>query len=101
MADIKTVTVNGVTYNVKDTVATTKTRYIVTLTVDGWSDKSQTVNLSGVTADNDLFIAPVEDSAVDYYDADIRASAQAAGQLIFICETVPTASLMVNVVIFG
>ena len=40
MADIKTVTVNGVTYNVKDTVATTKTRYIVTLTVDGWSDKS-------------------------------------------------------------
>ena len=53
-----------------------------------------------MTADNDLFIAPVEDSAVDYYDADIRASAQAAGQLIFICETVPTASLMVNVVIF-
>ena len=100
MADIKTVTVNGVTYNVKDTVATTKTRNIVTLTVDGWSDKSQTVNLPGVTADNDLFVAPIEDSMTDYYDADIRASAQAAGQLTFMCETVPTASLMVNVVIF-
>ena len=54
----------------------------------------------GVTADNDLFVAPIEDSMTDYYDADIRASAQAAGQLTFMCETVPTASLMVNVVIF-
>lgn len=100
MADIKTVTVNGVTYNVKDTVSTTKTHNVVTLTVDGWSHNSQTVNLPEVTADNDLFIAPVEDSAIDYYDADIRASAQAAGRLTFRCKTVPTASLMVNVVIF-
>ena len=100
MANIKTVTVNGVTYNVKDTVATTKTRNVVTLTVDGWSNNSQTVNLPEVTTDNDLFIAPVEDSAIDYYHADIRASAQAAGRLTFRCKTVPTASLRVNVVIF-
>lgn len=79
---------------------TNKIRSVVTLAADGWSDKSQTVNLPGVTADNDLFVAPIEDSMTDYYDADIRASAQAAGRLTFMCETVPTASLMVNVVIF-
>lgn len=79
---------------------TNKMRSVVTLAADGWSDKSQTVNLPGVTADNDLFVAPTEDSVTDYYNADIRASAQAEGQLTFICGTVPTSVLMANVVIF-
>lgn len=100
MADIQTVTVNGVTYNVKDDTATSMISGSVTLTTAGWSDKSQTVNLEGVTASNTLFIAPASLSATAYYSAEVQATTQAAGKLTFACETVPTMPLTVNVVIF-
>ena len=72
---------------------------VVTLTVAGWSDKTQTVAVSGVTASNIVYVAPNSASHKDYVDAEVICTAQAANQLTFTCENVPTTELTVNVVI--
>lgn len=77
----------------------THTDATVTLTAAGWSSKSQTVSVSGVTADNTVFAAPAPDSYAAYIEAGVYCSAQGAGELTFICEVVPTAALTVNIVI--
>lgn len=72
---------------------------VATLTVAGWSNKTQTVTVSGVTASNIVYVAPDSASHKDYADAEVICTAQAANQLTFTCENVPTTKLTVNVVI--
>ena len=75
----------------------------VTLTASGWNanTKTQTVNVSGVTATGNLIITAAPDSYMAYAKAGVRCTAQGAGTLTFACETVPTADVASNVLIVG
>lgn len=77
---------------------TTKT---ATLTAAGWSDKSQTVTVEGVTASNTVFVAPAPSSQEVWGKAQIVCTAQAAGSLTFTCKNAPTAAVTANIVILG
>lgn len=71
----------------------------VTLASGGWSSKQQTVNVDGVTADNNVIVAAAPESRTAWNDAEIYCSAQGAGTLTFSCGTVPSANVTANVVI--
>ena len=71
------------------------------LTVNGWSNNSQTASATGVTASNDVIVSPAPASAADWAAAGIVCTAQGAGTLTFTCTTVPTSALTANVLILG
>ena len=72
---------------------------IVTLTVDGWLNDSQTVIATGVTASNTVIVSPVPSAMSDYVGGGIVCTAQGANTLTFECDTTPTSAIDVNVVI--
>ena len=72
-----------------------------TLAVADWSSNTQTVNVTGVTASNIVFVSPAPASAADYAAAGIVCTAQGSGTLTFTCITVPSNAITVNVVILG
>ena len=72
-----------------------------TLTVAGWSGTTQTVSVTGVTADSILTVTYAPDSHDAWLDAGVYCSAQGAGTLTFACDTVPTAALTANIVILA
>lgn len=76
----------------------------VTLTVAGWnsSTKQQTVSVADVVADEtaqQIIPMPAAASMATYNDAGIQCTAQAAGELTFTADTVPTASIDVYVTV--
>ena len=71
------------------------------LTVNGWSSNSQTANVTGVTASNDVIVSPAPTDAADWAAAGIVCTAQGAGTLTFSCETTPTSALTANVIILS
>lgn len=77
----------------------TRTTATITLTVVGWSDNAQTVDVSSVKADSTVIVSPAPASFKAYGEAGIYCSAQAADKLTFTCDSVPTAAITVNVVI--
>lgn len=73
----------------------------VTLPASGWSSNAQTVTVQGVLADESAQLIqpmPAMVSQTAYYEAGILCTGQAANQLTFTCQTVPTADLTVYVV---
>lgn len=76
-----------------------KNKIAVTLALSGWSNNSQTVSASGVTADNDIIVSPAPESFEDYAKAIVRCTGQSSDWLTFTCKEVPTTSLIVNVMI--
>ena len=77
------------------------TRLTVTLSASGWSGNAQTVTVSGVSADETAQLiqpCPAMASQTAYYEAGILCAGQAANQLTFTCQTVPTADLTVYIV---
>ena len=73
----------------------------VTLTTSGWSSNTQTVTVSGVSADETaqlIMPVPALASQTAYYEAGILVTGQAANRLTFTCSTVPTSNLTVYVV---
>lgn len=74
----------------------------VSLTAAGWSNKSQTITVQGVQANELKQLiqpAPAAASSAAYYNAGIRCSGQAANRLTFTADAAPTANLTVYVVI--
>lgn len=71
------------------------------LTVAGWSNNTQSVTVTGVTASNIVFVAPAPASAADYAAAGIVCTAQGTDSLTFSCTTVPSNAITVNVIIMG
>ena len=72
----------------------------VTLTAAGWSDNTQTVTVSGVSADETAqLIQPMPSAASQaaYIEAGILCTGQAEGSLTFTAETTPTEDLTVYV----
>ena len=74
--------------------------FTVTLTVAGWSDNVQTIsNEKFVSAGYAYTVAPASVSFADYADAIIYADdVTTNGQMVFHCDSTPTADLTVNVV---
>lgn len=70
-----------------------------TLAVNDWSSNTQTVNVTGVTASNNVIVAAAPASQADYTSAGILCTAQGAGTLTFTCTTVPSSAITVNVLI--
>lgn len=64
-----------------------------------WSSNQQTVTVSGVTTSNTVIVSPAPASYDAYCEAGIYCSAQAANSLTFKCDTAPSESLTVNVMI--
>lgn len=78
------------------------TNTTATLTVSGWSDKKQTVNIAEVPSDgydNLVIISPVVDSRTIYSECNIACTSQSNGTLTFECEDVPKIDIIVNVAI--
>lgn len=73
------------------------------LTVDGWDSSAltQTVSVAGVTASNNIIVAPAPASYEAWGAAGIRATAQADGTVTFTCDTVPTEAITAQILIVG
>ncbi len=69
------------------------------LLASGWSDGSQSLAVSAVSATNTVLIAPEPVSQAAYSAGWVLCTAQAAGALTFSCESAPTEDLTVNIVI--
>ena len=70
-----------------------------TLSINGWYEKTQVVNIDGVTNRNTIIVTPVPESRIAYNESDVHCSAQANRMLTFKCDEVPKAELVVNVLI--
>ena len=99
--DGTTITINnGVISSVGGGGGASVTVTTATLTVAGWSNNTQTVSVTGLTASNTVLVTYAPTSKADYTAADIYCTAQAAGSLTFACTTTPTSEITVNVMIF-
>ena len=68
------------------------------LTTAGWSSLTQTVNVSGMTADKIVIIGADTASLVNYKKFGIYCSAQESGKLTFKCLSTPTSTITVNII---
>ena len=103
--NISSITIGGVAYTPSGGTITlpnylqegeTSSTSIV-LPVSGWVNNTQTINnVKGVTANNNIFVAPAGNPKA-YADAGIYCSAQDTNSLTFVCETIPTENITVNV----
>ena len=74
--------------------------FTVTLTAAGWSGNAQTVsNEKFVSVGYAYTVSPASGSFADYADAMVYADdVTADGQMVFHCDSAPTADLTVNIV---
>lgn len=72
-----------------------------TLSASGWnsSTKSQTITVAAVSADDDVVVTYAPDSHDAYVNAGVYCSAQADGSLTFKCNKIPSADLIVNIML--
>lgn len=72
-----------------------------TLTTSGWSSNSQTVTVSGVVADTNaqlIYVSPADKaSATAWGEAGVFCSGQGANSLTFVCDSVPSANIGVDI----
>lgn len=74
----------------------------VVLTVKGWSNFSQTVNVDKVlaSANEQAIISTAAPASLEtYLDSNIRLTGQGAGTITFTCDEVPVSSVSVNILI--
>lgn len=88
----------NVPQNTTGTMAVISVNTTVTLAVADWSSNTQTVSVTGMTADGVVMVSPTPANQSAYTDAGILCTAQAAGSLTFTCDTVPSADITVTVV---
>ena len=74
--------------------------FTVSLTAAGWADNAQTIsNANFLSAGYAYTVAPASGSFADYADAMIYADdVTTNGQMVFHCDSAPTADLTVNIV---
>ena len=90
---------DGTITKVKLASGATYTQIEITLTVAGWSGNSQTITVSGVTANNAVIISPAPSSYLSYGEFGVYCSAQATNSLTFACDSTPDVALTVNIFI--
>lgn len=72
----------------------------------GWSSQgdgtyTQTINVAGVTATNDIMVAPDDEYKDTYVDMDCEAISQGDGTITFMCYNPQDVAVKVNVIIFN
>ena len=74
--------------------------FTVTLTAAGWADNAQTVSDARFVSTGYAYtVAPASSSFADYADAMVYADdVTTNGQMVFHCDSAPTADLTVNIV---
>lgn len=72
-----------------------------TLSTSSWSNNTQTITVTGVTASNTVIITPAPASAHDYVEAGCLCVEQGEDTLTFTCTDVPSADLTVNVLVLS
>ena len=85
------------------TAAVYKTNATITLSANGWAEKEQTVNVPGVTTDEDcdVLITPGNVGYLSYLDCVVRGKEQGDGTVTFICEDVPEEDVSANIMILS
>ena len=75
----------------------------VTLPAAGWDADAltQTVTVSGATANNPKVISPAYASIAEYAACGVKATAEGAGTITFACDVAPKNDLIVNILIVG
>lgn len=81
--------------------AVKSTAALVTLAASEWSGNQVTVDVAGVTAENNIIVAPIESSRAAYLASGIRCTAQGAGTLTFAADSAPADDVAVNVLIIN
>lgn len=71
----------------------------ISLEANRWSNKTQTITISGVTENSDVTVAPVPNRAnvLAYTEASVLCTGSGQNTVTFECEEVPDVALMVNV----
>lgn len=93
----------GLTSNTEYDILTTKNTktYTASLTTAGWSSNTQTVNVTGMTANAIIMVSAAPASEATYRHSGVYCSAQAANSLTFTCASTPTAAITVNILTIG
>lgn len=78
---------------------TQATAHEISITSGEWSGNSVTKNVTGVTADCIVIVAPLPASQDRYVNAKIKCTAQGAGTLTFTCTATPLQTITIGVVI--
>lgn len=73
----------------------------ITLPAAGWVENKQTVEVPGVTLENDVIIGTNPVNATEYAESFILCTEQDVNSLTFTCENVPEKDLLVNVLILN
>jgi len=73
----------------------------VTLSTSSWSNNTQTITVTGVTASNTVIVTPTPASTADYVDAGCLCVEQGEDTLTFTCEQTPSSDLVINVLTFN
>lgn len=71
------------------------------LTVNGWSSYVQTVTVSGITTSSTVVVSPDPASYEEYSTMGVYCSAQGTNSLTFTCNTTPSNTLTVNIMIIN
>ena len=69
------------------------------LAVASWSSNSQSLTIEGITASNNIIVSPTTASETNWNLFGVSCSAQATNSLTFICKTVPTSAIDVQIII--
>ena len=75
-----------------------KVNTTVTLAAADWSSNTQTVSVTGMTPDGVVLVSPDPTDQSAYTSAGILCTMQGVGMLTFTCDTVPSADIVVTVV---
>lgn len=106
-SDKKTYTLKGETNSDwKEESSESRSSQITALTKKllsiNWSDKKQTIDVSGISSDETkqlINIMPVTNDLPEYLDCDITCVEQKENQLVFSCKKLPTSDLSVYITI--
>lgn len=71
----------------------------VSLSASNWSNMAQTVNVEGVTVNSTVVVTSAPENHISYGESGVYCSAQADGTLTFKCDSTPSKTLKVNVLI--
>lgn len=74
----------------------------VTISTSNWNSTTLTCSktIAGVTANSLIFVYPNDSSYTSWLSNGVKATTQATNSLTFSCNTIPSGSLVVQVVIF-
>ncbi len=73
----------------------------LTLGKNLWESLSQTVEASGVRADNTVIVSPSPEDYLAYIESEIVCTAQREGSLTFTAVSLPEGDIKVNVIVMG